>query len=102
MTAFQEYPPAQPNLPAPVTPPVVAPPAPTPAPVYAGAPAPTTATKGWITLVGGLLSTFVPYAVAQSAEWPQPWPAVMALVGWLATSYLTHKVPNKPIAVPEK
>lgn len=92
MTAFNEFPP-----PHAVPPPEPAP-RPEPGPV-APAPLPVTATKAWITGMGGLVSTIVSYVVAASIGWPEPWPAVVALVGWAVTTFFAHQIPNKPLAV---
>lgn len=98
MTAFDQFPPTRP-VPPPV--PVVVPTPLPPVPVVpTPTPPPVTKDKAWVATIGGLLGTLLPYIADQSAHWPQPWPAVIALVIWGLTAFGVLQISNKPIAAP--
>jgi len=51
--------------------------------------------KAWTALIGSLLTFIVPFIVQQSANWPEPWPAIVGIVVALLTFFGVYRVPNQ-------
>ena len=52
--------------------------------------------KAWTGLIGSLLAFIVPWVVQQSANFPQPWPALVGAVVALATAFGVYSAPYSP------